>query len=147
MMVKNGGLHQGSTSIVVEFYTYVMSCYLPKLPSFLASMRQAPYAEDWPQSDAHKDVIFNMISCKQLSACRDVEIGSFIEHCLITTRLGSFFILELESIKHPLLLPGRGWKKLSMHSRKNLSKRFQYFSGNVAKNEPSQLILSTVHGS
>ena len=108
VMVKNGGLHQGSTSIVVEFYTYVMSCYLPKLPSFLASMRQAPYAEDWPQSDAHKDVIFNMISCKQLSACRDVEIGSFIEHCLITTRLGSFFILELESIKHPLLLLGRG---------------------------------------
>ena len=49
-------------------------------------------AEDWPQSDAHKDVIFNMISCQQpYSACRDVEIGSFIEHCLITTKASLFW--------------------------------------------------------
>ena len=110
-MVKNGGLHQGSTSIVVEFYTYVMSCYLPKLPSFLASMRQAPYAEDWPQSDAHKDVIFNMISCKQLSACRDVEIGSFIEHCLITT--GELLYFGTRVYKTPTFT-ARGGKIIKM---------------------------------
>ena len=126
-----------------------MSCYLPKLPSFLASMpcQIAPYAEDWPQSDAHKDVIFNMISCKAtlcMSWRRNWQLHwTLPDH----DSTGELLYFGTRVYKTPTFTAREGWKKLSMHSRKNLSKRFQYFSGNVAKNEPSQLILSTVHGS